>query len=109
MTDYLKRATDYRQVEIASAFDELSFWSSRFGHLLFKHMELRGAVRVLDLGFGTGFPMIELAHTLGPTSRITGLDLWREAMARARLKLKTYALSNVTMAEGDGSRQPFAD
>jgi arsenite methyltransferase len=109
MTDYLKRSTDYHNADIASAFDELSFWSSRFGHLLFRHIELRGQLDILDLGFGTGFPLFELAHTFGRTCRVTGLDIWTEAIERARLKLKVYGLPNVSIVEGDGAKQPFED
>ncbi|MBD0372567.1 MAG: methyltransferase domain-containing protein [Pyrinomonadaceae bacterium] len=113
MTDYLKRVSDYRDPSIASAFasvfDELSFWSSRFGHLLFKHIEFRGSLQILDLGFGTGFPLFELAHTFGPSCHVTGLDPWKEAVTRARLKQKVYELPNVTIMEGDGAKQPFDD
>jgi ubiquinone/menaquinone biosynthesis C-methylase UbiE len=109
MTDYLKRSTDYHDTEIASAFDELSFWSSRFGHLLFRHLEIRGDVKVLDLGFGTGFPLFELAHTFGRTSHITGLDMWKEGIERARLKQRVHKLPNVQIVEGDGAKQPFED
>lgn len=109
MTDYLKRSTDYHDAEIASAFDELSFWSSRFGQLLFRHIELRGHLDILDLGFGTGFPLFELAHVFGRTCRVTGLEIWTEAIERARLKQKVYALPNVSIVEGDGAKQPFED
>ena len=109
MTDYLKLTTDYHDTGIASAFDELSFWSSRFGHLLFDHLEIRGHDRILDIGFGTGFPLFELARVFGRTSRITGLDVWKEGIERARVKSRVYDLPNVAMVEGDGARQPFAD
>jgi arsenite methyltransferase len=107
MTDYLKRSSDYHNVEVASALDELSFWSSRFGQLLFKHIELRGQLKILDLGFGTGFPLFELAHVFGPGCHVTGLDVWQEAIERARMKARVYELSNVTIIEGDGAKQPF--
>jgi arsenite methyltransferase len=109
MTDYLKRSTDYHDADVASVFDELSFWSSRFGQLLFRHIKLRGRIKILDIGFGTGFPLFELAHSFGPTVSVTGLEVWTEALERARLKRKVYALSNVSLVEGDGARQPFED
>jgi arsenite methyltransferase len=109
MTDYLRRSTDYHDPEVASALDELSFWSSRFGHLLFKHLEFRGYRKILDLGFGTGFPLFELAQAFGPGCHVTGLDVWQEGMGRARLKQKVYDLPNVTIVEGDGAKQPFED
>src|ERR1043165_9212059 len=107
MTDYLKRSNDYHNVEVASALDELCFWSSRFGHLRFKHVELRRDIKILDLGFGTGFPLFELAHVFGPGCHVTGLDVWQEAIERARLKARVYELPNVTIIEGDGAKQPF--
>jgi arsenite methyltransferase len=109
MTDYLKRSTDYHDTETSSAFDELSFWSSRFGHLLFRHLEIRGPLQILDLGFGTGFPLFELAHTFGRTSSVTGLDMWKEGIERARLKQRVYSLPNVQIVEGDAAKQPFED
>lgn len=109
MTDYLKRSTDYHDVEVASALDELSFWSSRFGQLLFQHLEIRASLKILDLGFGTGFPLFELAHIFGRTSHVTGLDLWKEGIVRARLKHRVYGTPNVTIVEGDGAKQPFMD
>lgn len=109
MTDYLKRSTNYRDAETASAFDELSFWASRFGQLLFNHLEFKRDARILDLGFGTGFPLFELAHCFGPTCHVTGLDVWSEGIMRARLKQGVHRLPNVSIIEGDGAAQPFHD
>ena len=64
------------------AYDELSFWSSRFGALLFDHLELRPNVIGLDIACGTGFPLFELAHAHGPSSHFTGLDVWPDAIRR---------------------------
>jgi ubiquinone/menaquinone biosynthesis C-methylase UbiE len=63
---------------------------------------------VLDLGCGNGFPLYELAHVLGPTSRLWGADIWREALARARSKQDVYQLPNVAVAAADGAQLPFA-
>lgn len=113
MTDYLKRTTNYLDPliasDFASVFDELSFWSSRFGQLLFNNIELRGHINILDLGSGTGFPLFELAHTFGRTCHVTGLDPWTQAVERARLKQKIYELPNVRIMEGDGAEQPFEE
>jgi len=92
-----------------AVYDELSFWSSRFGALLFDHLELRRGIRALDVACGAGFPLFELAHVHGPSSRFTGLDLWREALNRARRKIAVYGLTNVDLVEADASAMPFAD
>lgn len=109
MTDYLKRPLDYRLPEVASALDELSFWAARFGQLLFNHVEFKRGASILDVGFGTGFPLFELAHSFGPDCRVTGLDIWRGGIMRARLKRAVYGLPNLSIVEGDGGRQPFRD
>jgi ubiquinone/menaquinone biosynthesis C-methylase UbiE len=108
MTDYLHFDRDYRDPAVASVYDELSRWSSRFGTLLLENVPLAHGMHVLDVGCGTGFPLYELAHVLGPSSRLWGVDLWREAVARAHWKRDVYALPNVAVAVADGARLPFA-
>jgi arsenite methyltransferase len=109
MTKYLQQSYDYNTPEMASVFDELSFWSSRFGALLFDHLQLRPHLHILDLGCGAGFPLFELAHTHGDSCRLTGIDIWSAALDRARSKLRTYDLPNVSIVEADGARMPFPD
>jgi SAM-dependent methyltransferase len=109
VTDYLKYRNDFSDPNLASVIDELSFWSSKFGQLLFHHIELRRAVKILDVGCANGFPLFELAHVFGPSCWLTGLDIWREAIKRAHHKLRIYELPNVSLVEADGAQQPFAD
>lgn len=91
------------------AYDELSFWGSRFGALLFEHLELRPNIRGLDVACGTGFPLFELAHAHGPSSHFTGVDVWPDAIVRARRKLAVYGDANVDLHEGDVVSMPFPD
>lgn len=91
------------------AYDELSFWSSRFGALLFEHVELRHGIDGLDIACGTGFPLFELAHVHGPSSRFAGVDLWLDALLRARRKQAVFGTRNVTLVHADAARLPFAD
>jgi ubiquinone/menaquinone biosynthesis C-methylase UbiE len=49
---------------------------------------------VLDIGFGTGFPLTELAMRLGDTCRIYGIDPWVAAADRAREKIRAYRIRN---------------
>ncbi|HEY6188199.1 MAG TPA: class I SAM-dependent methyltransferase [Pyrinomonadaceae bacterium] len=109
MTDYLKYRNDFSDPNLASVIDELSFWSSKFGQLLFHHIELRRAIKILDVGCANGFPLFELAHVFGPSCQLTGLDIWREAVKRAQHKLRIYELPNVNLVEADGAQQPFAN
>lgn len=91
------------------AYDELSFWSSRFGALLFDNLELRPNVRGLDVACGSGFPLFELAHAHGPGSHFTGVDIWFDALVRARRKRKVYGDDNVELIHADGAALPFRD
>lgn len=91
------------------AFDELPFWSSRFGALLFDHLELRPNVRGLDVGCATGFPLFELAHAHGPSSHFVGIDIWPDAIARAKRKIAIYGDTNVEVREADAAAMPFDD
>ncbi len=92
-----------------AVFDEVSFWSSRFGALLIDNLELRPNVRGLDVGCATGFPLFELAHVHGPSSHFAGIDPWEQAIARAKRKAEVYGLTNVELQVGDGAAMPFDD
>ncbi len=108
MSDFVMPESQFSESEIAVVYDELSFWSSRFGALLFRHLKLRRNSSILDLGCGTGFPLLELAHVFGTSSRVTGVDIWHDALLRARTRQAVYGLTNVSVVEADGAGLPFA-
>lgn len=109
MTDYLRHRNDLADPDLASVLDEMSAWSARFGDLLFKHIEIRRGVKILDVGCGSGFPSFEIAQAFGGSCQVTGIDVWTAAIERARFKLGFYDLPNVRILEVDGARQPFPD
>ncbi|NNF07227.1 MAG: methyltransferase domain-containing protein [Candidatus Eisenbacteria bacterium] len=109
MTDYLSFKTDLTNPEVADTVDDFPYWSSMFGQLLFRHLRLRPGLRALDIGCGTGFPLLELADRLGPSSEVFGVDAWDHAVARARLKARVRGNENVRVKLGDASELPFED
>jgi arsenite methyltransferase len=109
LSDYLDFQIDLAKPEIVSAYDELPLWSALSGRLLLEHVPLGRNLQVLDIGCGTGFPLIELAGRLGDTCRIAGVDPWRTALHRARRKAAERELSNAWFVEGDAASLPFAD
>src|SRR5258708_6929464 len=109
MPDFLHRTYDVHQPELAAAFDEVSFWAARFGAFLFQHLTLRPNLTILDLACGTGFPLFELAQVYGPSCQVIGIDLWKEAVERARAKQQAYQLPNVQIVEADAAHLPFGD
>ena len=90
-----------------SLYDELPLWSALAGELLLESVTFSGARRVLDLGCGAGFPLLELAERLGRGSFVTGLDPWAQALSRARAKVQRWSPGNTGVARGDGAAMPF--
>jgi arsenite methyltransferase len=107
MRHFLDHPAGWMPSRPAEIYDETSFWSARFGALLFDHLEIHRNIRGLDVGCGTGFPLIELAHVHGPSSHFTGIDIWVEALERARVKLELHGLTNVDIVETDVESMPF--
>ena len=100
MRHFLDHPAGWMPPRPAEIYDETSFWSARFGALLFDHLEIRRGIRGLDVGCGTGFPLIELAHLHGPSSHFTGIDVWADALERARAKLQLHGLTNAAADTG---------
>jgi len=54
---------------------------------------------VLDIGFGLGFPMIEIALRLGDSSRVYGIDPWEAAIERTKSKIKICNVNNIEITK----------
>lgn len=80
-----------------------------FGELLFRHLPIAPGIRALDLGCGAGFPLLELADRLGPSSTVHGIDSWAEAVTRARPKAQVRGTSNVHLSCADAVEMPYED
>jgi arsenite methyltransferase len=106
---FLAFEPDFSSPALLAAYDEVALWSAMFGLLLLEEVPLNGATSVLDVGCGTGFPLIELAERLGPAAHVHGLDPWSAGLARAKEKIASRGTANVTLHEGNASSMPFAD
>lgn len=109
MTNYLDREFDLSSPELVDVYDELSLWSSMAGTLLLEYLPLAGHKTVLDVGCGTGFPLLELAERLGPGSSLVGLDIWSAALDRANRKASLLEIGNAITVLGDASAMPCPD
>lgn len=69
---------------------------------------LQGGIRVCDLGCGQGVALVLMAEAF-PSSRFTGIDISREALAEARCKAAERKLKNVTFLEADAARMDDLD
>jgi ubiquinone/menaquinone biosynthesis C-methylase UbiE len=107
--DYLAFQVDLNSEESVSNYDELPLWSAAFGLMLLDHVPLRPNIKVLDVGCGTGFPLLELAQRLGPSCTVIGLDTWEAALERARFKARVSGVRNVEITKGDAAAMLFPD
>jgi ubiquinone/menaquinone biosynthesis C-methylase UbiE len=88
-------------------YDELPFWSAPFGLLLLDTVRYRKNIRVLDIGCGGGFPMLELAGRLGKGSEVHGLDPSDDALEMLNSKIKLKGAANAFAVKGVGESVPF--
>mgnify|MGYP000446548136 CR=1 FL=1 len=109
MPDYLDKNLDWTHPAFVAIYDELPLWSAIFGHLLLEHIQIRPHLRVLDVGCGTGFPLLELAQRLGATCQVYGIDPWEAALNRVRQKAELLDIRNVEVRQGDAAAMPFQD
>jgi arsenite methyltransferase len=107
MSTYLNSTFQSHNPEDASALDELPFWSAPFGQLLLETVPLKQNIIALDIGFGTGYPVIEFAARSGQSCRVYGVDIWREGAQRALQKTSVHGLKNLTLLLGRAENLPF--
>lgn len=89
--------------------DELPLWSAPFGLRLLDCVEFKPNLTALDIGFGTGFPLVELAMRLGNTCKVYGIDPWKEAIERASEKISYFQVPNIEIIEGVAESIPLPD
>ena len=109
MSTYLNSSFQSDDPQHVSALDELPFWSSPFGQLLLETIPLAQNINALDIGFGTGYPVIEIAERLGNSCRIYGVDIWRPGAQRALHKISVHGLQNLTLILARAENLPFHD
>ena len=66
------------------------YWSTPFAESLLSHLDLPRSVTILDVACGSGLPTFYLAHQVGPTGRIVGLDVNEAQLCRARAHQGQY-------------------
>ncbi len=107
MRDYLEFSFNPDDPELVSIQDELPYWSSPFGMKLLSGIRIKKNMNVLDIGSGFGFPLIELAQRIGESGRVYGIDPWKPAVERCRMKIDKLGLKNASVIEGCAEKLPF--
>ncbi len=109
MKSYLEKYFDYKTSEIALTYDDLPLWSSIPGNLLLENIQYGNNKTIVDIGFGTGFPIIPLASRFGSSCKLYGIDLWESAIKQTEQKLKIRAINNVELLHANASKIPLND
>ncbi len=99
MSEYLK----------PDLWDELPFWSAPFGLALLDCVRIKPGLQVLDIGSGTGFPMLELAARLGQGSSVTGIDPSQECLEVIHRKISFLGFRNASLVKAVAEQMPFGD
>ena len=107
MKKYL--SNDFNLADYVSVSDECSIWSAPFGLKLLDFIYYKQNISAIDIGFGTGFPLTEIAMRLGESSTVYGIDPWADAIKRAYKKIDYYRIKNIEIFEGVAESIPLLD
>jgi len=109
MKNHLKRSYDIHSDQFIEFYDELPLWSAPFGLRLLDNVKLQKNITALDIGFGSGFPLIELAMRLGNTCRVYGIDPWETASQRVEKKIAFFNINNIELIRGEAENIQLSD
>jgi arsenite methyltransferase len=90
-------------------YDELPLWSAPFGLTLLDTIRLKRGIKILDIGSGGGFPLLEIAERLGRTVVVYGIDPSVDSIKMITEKIKIKGISNVFINKGVAEKLPFPD
>src|ERR1019366_9931156 len=66
--------------------------------------------RVLEIGYGTGHCLVQIAEAVGPEGKVFGIDLSEGMRAQARDRVeKEHLIDRVELSCGDATRLPYPD
>jgi len=109
MENYLKQKYNLSDPAIISSFDEMPLWSSYFGEVLLDTIVFKAKAKILDIGCGAGYPLLELAQRFGKDSEVIGIDPWKAATNRLKAKAKTMGVNNIRIINGAAEELPIED
>lgn len=93
----------------AISYDELPIWSAPFGLSLLDTIRIRKSINILDIGSGSGFPMVEIAERMGRSCTVYGIDPSEDASSMINAKIAAKGIVNASIIKGVAGELPFPD
>jgi arsenite methyltransferase len=90
-------------------YDELPLWSAPFGLAILDTIHLKQGMNILDVGSGSGFPMLEIADRAGASSMVYGIDPSDDAILMINQKIEAKEIKNAKIVKGFAEQLPFED
>ena len=109
MTQYLKTDWNYNSERLVEVYDELPIWAAPFGLKLLDGIKYKKGIHAIDIGFGTGYPLTELAMRLDKDSKVYGIDPWDAGVDRAEKKIEFYSINNIEIIRGFAEEIPLSE
>ena len=97
------------KLSLSLSYDDLPLWSAPFGLTLLDTIRMKTHINVLDIGSGSGFPMLELAERMGKTCMVYGLDPSEEAVTMITAKKAAKGIELAKIIRGTAEAIPFPD
>jgi precorrin-6B methylase 2 len=92
---------------LAAGYDRRIRLVARIRRRVIDRLRLRQGDHVLDMGCGTGASFADLRAAVGPTGRVTGVELTEEMAAVARRHVADRGWDNVEVIVGDATVAPL--
>jgi len=94
---------------LISLYDELPLWSAPFGIKMLDVIVYKSNIHLLDIGCGSGFPLLEIAQRLDESSFCYGIDPCETAIVRLKEKATRLKLKNIRCYDCKAEEMPFED
>lgn len=87
--------------------DQLDAQAAAFAHEAMERLHVASGERVLDVGCGCGSTTLELAHRVGESGHVTGIDISSVMLARAREVARARSVTNIDFLDADAQSHDF--
>ena len=85
-------------------------FEQKYRNMALKRLNITGGETVLEVGFGTGHCLKQMAETVGEGGRVYGIDISSGMLAVSRRRLEKAGLWNrVELTCDDALKMPYAD